>query len=376
MTETESKEEILTDENGGNKEAAANEHNNENILKQNETDSKMENLNHETSTEKNDEANEENKENDKNNESTEENQNIENENQNLNQNVEKSKETEQNLDKLNEKSENSNENQANNENTQTNPEEKNEKESKQNSETKEEEKTEKSQNKTVQNDDDDGEPLPEEQHPLQSEWTFYFFERPNTPEEWEESIHPIGTFSTCEMFWAYYSHIMSPDQLYQDFAIQLFKEGYQAMWESESIKNGGYFTIRIKDSKQIRHYWEKLILNMIGEQLGNDPIGAVVSKRTRAKKDGTEDIWYTIELWLDFRIDDQDTRSRHKFDMMKLLVEKLSIFGYLQFEFTDFEQFKGEFTGRRKIEYYFYDGAVIKPVDAPNYNKQRKHRRQ
>ena len=226
------------------------------------------------------------------------------------------------------------------------------------------------------NSDEGGEDLPpeSEQHPLQSDWTFYYFVRPEPDEEWEESIHPIGTFSTVEKFWAFYSHICSPDQLNEDFAIHLFKEDYKAMWESENIKNGGYFTIRIKDTKQIQYYWEKLILNMIGEQLGNNVLGAVVSKRVRQRTE--DEIWYSIELWLDFVIDDDDEKDRRKYDIMRMLIDKLAILGKLQYEYTDFKQFRSDVKEKRKIEYYLYDGNVVKPIDAPIYNKSKRPRRQ
>ena len=369
MTESEVKTEISTEINEGNNNTSTNSLENENISNKEENDLNITNSNEEKQIENQSNSNENKDENDDNKEITEDNQNLENQNQELNQNIENSNENQQNLDQQNEKQDKTNENGNSENNLDTNS-------NQQNKDSTSETQQEKSETQTAKSPSTpyEGDPLPEEQHPLQSEWTFYFFERPNSPEDWQESIHPIGTFSTCEMFWAYYSHIITPEQLYQDYAIHLFKEDYKAMWESENIKNGGYFTIRIKDTKQVQHYWEKLLLNMIGEQLGNDVIGAVLSKRIRSKNE--EDLWYSIEIWLDFRVDDEDVKATHKFEMMRLLVDKLAIFGSLQFEFTDFQQFKTETKGRRKIEFYLYDGTVIKPIEAPTYNKQKRYRRQ
>ena len=107
-----------------------------------------------------------------------------------------------------------------------------------------------------------------EPHYLQSEWTFYYFERPAKSEDWTKNIHPIGSFQTIEKFWAFYSHMTRPDKLKEGLSLHLFRDNLKAMWEDENIKNGGYITIRL-GKKQVQYVWEKLILNMIGEQIND-----------------------------------------------------------------------------------------------------------
>lgn len=201
----------------------------------------------------------------------------------------------------------------------------------------------------------------EEEHPLQSEWRFYYFERPEKSEDWEKSIHEIGAFSSCEKFWAFYSHMVRPDNLKEGLALHLFKDNYKAMWEDENIKYGGYITIRL-NKRQIQYLWEKLILNMIGEQISDFVIGAVVSPKARSD---------SIEIWLDFRNDFDDDKERIKLDVIKVLIEKLAISGKMRFEFTDFQQFKTESQNQSKqIEYYLFDGDVVKRVDHIGHNKR------
>jgi translation initiation factor 4E len=120
-------------------------------------------------------------------------------------------------------------------------------------------------------------------HPLQCAWTFYYFERPppNAQEEaYEDSIHKIGKFSTCEQFWSFYSHLVRPDQLTHAISLHLFRNDSRAMWEDAENCHGGSFRLRFPKG-QIIFIWEKLILNMIGEQLPSDIIGAVVSPRPK-----------------------------------------------------------------------------------------------
>ena len=201
----------------------------------------------------------------------------------------------------------------------------------------------------------------EEEHPLQSEWKFYYFERPEKNEDWEHSIHEIGSFTTCEKFWAFYSHMARPDKLKEGIALHLFKDNYKAMWEDENIKNGGYFTIRL-NKRQIQFLWEKIILNMIGEQISDFVIGAVVSPKARSD---------SIELWLNFQNDIEEEKERIKLDVIKELIEKLAISGKMRFEFTDFQQFRTENPSQTKqIEYYIFDGNAVKRVDNPGFNKR------
>ncbi|EAX87234.1 Eukaryotic initiation factor 4E family protein [Trichomonas vaginalis G3] len=193
-----------------------------------------------------------------------------------------------------------------------------------------------------------------EEHPLQNTWTFYYYERPASAEDYLKSIHSIGSFNTCEKFWSFYSHMVRPDKLKTDMALQMFKEGYKAIWEDEAIKNGGQITIRLQ-KKLFPFVWEKLVLNMIGEQISQSIIGVVASSKQRGD---------SIELWIDFKSQDPTEKEAEKLDMIRTLIEKLNIAGKLRFKYTDFSQFKSENPAtQKKSEFYMLDNGVVKRTE-------------
>jgi len=119
-------------------------------------------------------------------------------------------------------------------------------------------------------------------HRLETPWTFYYQERSpkGNGTQYASSIRKIGRFSTCEEFWGFYSHILRPEDISRDIALQMFRNDTRAMWEDEANSSGGSFRINTPRGS-ISLLWEKLILNMIGEQLPGDVTGAVASNRGR-----------------------------------------------------------------------------------------------
>ena len=114
---------------------------------------------------------------------------------------------------------------------------------------------------------------------LNSPWTFYYLQKdPNV--SYEDSIHKIGKFSTAEGFWQIYSHMIRPEKLPPNISVQLFRNDARAMWEDEENRHGGDFLLRLP-KKQANLIWERLALNLIGEQLPEDINGIVVSTRNR-----------------------------------------------------------------------------------------------
>lgn len=130
------------------------------------------------------------------------------------------------------------------------------------------------------------------EHPLQTPWTFYYCQRPRNTDEktvnYEDTINEIGTFATCEEFWRYYSHIVRADKLNGQVALHMFRNKSRAVWEDEANINGGSFLIRVPKSVPVKGLWEKLLLNMIGEQFPPDVNGAVVQTRPK---------WDLIYVW-------------------------------------------------------------------------------
>ena len=108
---------------------------------------------------------------------------------------------------------------------------------------------------------------------------------------YEDSIHKIGRFDTCEGFWRYFSHLTRPDRLSSSVSLQMFREDIRALWEDPVNRNGGSFLLKFSNKARSRttQCWEKLLLNMIGEQLPSDITGAVVSSKANG---GLVYVWH------------------------------------------------------------------------------------
>jgi len=49
-----------------------------------------------------------------------------------------------------------------------------------------------------------------------------------------------------EDFWAYYNHLVRPNDLPTSIDYQLFREGVSPLWEDPVNKNGGKWVVRLK----------------------------------------------------------------------------------------------------------------------------------
>lgn len=122
------------------------------------------------------------------------------------------------------------------------------------------------------------------EHPLQYSYTFWFSRRtpsrPASSSSYEQNIHRIGTVSSVEQFWRFYSHLVRPGDLSGHSDFHLFKEGIKPMWEDECNRSGGKWIIRLRKGLASR-FWENIILAMLGEQfmVGEEICGTVVSIR-------------------------------------------------------------------------------------------------
>lgn len=127
-------------------------------------------------------------------------------------------------------------------------------------------------------------------HKLESNWTFSYYKPEsdrNGPSAYESCIHTIGKFSTCEDFWAYYSHIKKPSQVNPGICLHLFRNNMRPMWEDEDHKNGGSFLLRVK-KMSIDVAWEILVLNLIGEKFPTDVTGVRLNQKKRE---------FNIQVW-------------------------------------------------------------------------------
>ncbi|OHS97214.1 Eukaryotic translation initiation factor 4E-4 [Tritrichomonas foetus] len=120
-------------------------------------------------------------------------------------------------------------------------------------------------------------------HNLHTPWTFYYFEKSeqqNSKEAYDKCIHKIGKVHTIEDFWTYYSHIVRPDKLEPNISLHFFRNDSRAMWEDPENQQGGAFFCNI-EKEQTKYLWERLLINLIGEQFPEDVIGVVVTTRPK-----------------------------------------------------------------------------------------------
>lgn len=100
---------------------------------------------------------------------------------------------------------------------------------------------------------------------------------------YENNIHPIGSFGNSDEFWTIYSHLRRPNVLPVNSDIQLFREGVKPVWEDPINATGGKWIIRLKKGL-INRLWEHLVLALITGELDTPGVdfeacGVVVSIR-------------------------------------------------------------------------------------------------
>jgi len=126
-------------------------------------------------------------------------------------------------------------------------------------------------------------------HPLQNQWTLWFF-KPDRAKGWEENQREVICFQTVEDFWSTHNHIKSASELSAGCDYSLFKSGIKPMWEDPRNNEGGRWLISL-DKKQrtsdLDSYWLEVILCLIGEAFdehSDDVCGAVVNIRPKGDK--------------------------------------------------------------------------------------------
>merc|ERR1711907_295022 len=128
------------------------------------------------------------------------------------------------------------------------------------------------------------------EHALEATWTFWYDKRGanksakrGDSNAYESNLEAVGSFDTVDSFWALYTHMKQPPQLEVNSNYHLFKEGIKPMWEDPANERGGkwVFNVRNTEKQLLGHYWENLVLGLIGETVdASDEItGAVVARR-------------------------------------------------------------------------------------------------
>jgi len=125
-------------------------------------------------------------------------------------------------------------------------------------------------------------------HPLQNQWTLWFFKKENQ-KSWEDCQTPVTTFSTVEDFWSLYNHINPASRIPNSCDYSLFKEGVKPMWEDGGNRAGGRWVLNM--NKQMRteldQFWQEILLCLIGEAFddASDEVqGAVANVRAKGDK--------------------------------------------------------------------------------------------
>ena len=101
---------------------------------------------------------------------------------------------------------------------------------------------------------------------------------------YENNIHPIGSFGDSDEFWTIYSHLRRPNVLPVNSDIHLFRSGVKPVWEDPINASGGKWIIRLKKGL-INRLWEHLCLALITGDLDISDVnsfeacGVVVSIR-------------------------------------------------------------------------------------------------
>lgn len=119
--------------------------------------------------------------------------------------------------------------------------------------------------------------------PLENSWKFYYLdsneERPEGA-DYQTLIHEFAEAKSVGEFWSVYSHILRPSELKEGGELQMFKDGYMALWDGDRPNKacGKWFIVLDKDVTDT--IWEHSLLSLIGGLLNKDIVGIVIKQRS------------------------------------------------------------------------------------------------
>jgi len=118
-------------------------------------------------------------------------------------------------------------------------------------------------------------------HILQTNWTFWYCKKQSKQSNFETTLVSLGTCSTVEEFWGYYSRLRRPHELTSNTNLHLFRGTTRPMWES--FPTGGNWVLRMKKGcSLLARMWEELLIACIGETFEEpDVLGVVLSIRPK-----------------------------------------------------------------------------------------------
>eukprot|EP01012_Entosiphon_sulcatum_P050247 TRINITY_DN69030_c0_g1_i1.p1 TRINITY_DN69030_c0_g1~~TRINITY_DN69030_c0_g1_i1.p1 ORF type:complete len:232 (+),score=47.14 TRINITY_DN69030_c0_g1_i1:29-697(+) len=111
---------------------------------------------------------------------------------------------------------------------------------------------------------------------------------------YEQSLIKLGSFTSLEGFYAYYSWLQRPSTLQKLSSYHVFRNDTPPTWEN--YPDGGHWLVTMKkansaeDKQRLDRLWEQLLFALIGEEFEDpDVVGVVVQLR------GKEDV---LSVWL------------------------------------------------------------------------------
>ena len=103
-------------------------------------------------------------------------------------------------------------------------------------------------------------------HPLPERWSFWF-DRFSSDATFEASIQELTSFASVEGFWRTYCHLARPTALGNGDNYHVFRGDRPPAWEA--MPNCGTWLHRLdRASPELDALWERLLLAMVGEALG------------------------------------------------------------------------------------------------------------
>ena len=125
--------------------------------------------------------------------------------------------------------------------------------------------------------------------PLNTPWVYYFFKADRNSKNWYENMKTVLSVDSVQDFWNVFGHLRPPSQLSYGCDYYMFRKGIQPMWEDESNKAGGMWSIPIHKSERDSHLnyvWQEVLLLLIGElfDASDEVCGASINVRGQFDK--------------------------------------------------------------------------------------------
>eukprot|EP00181_Compsopogon_caeruleus_P001162 CAMPEP_0184687216 /NCGR_PEP_ID=MMETSP0312-20130426/25629_1 /TAXON_ID=31354 /ORGANISM="Compsopogon coeruleus, Strain SAG 36.94" /LENGTH=191 /DNA_ID=CAMNT_0027143133 /DNA_START=150 /DNA_END=725 /DNA_ORIENTATION=+ len=148
-------------------------------------------------------------------------------------------------------------------------------------------------------------------HVLYSRFSFSFMRRTGSwgnDKAYGSAIKTVGSFGTVEDFWAYYSHLVRPNDLPASTDLYLFREGILPMWEDAANKFGGRWSLRLRKG-ELNQVFEYIAMGLVGEQIAHPDAVCGITAQIRFQEDGIA-VWTKNSVDLEMLNEVRDSIKR------------------------------------------------------------------